>query len=206
MKTMLSFTTLESMRAAPLGIVVLTALAGLVICHYGYRLYRAALIVLGFIGGYMGLAALSPDMSIWILGIAGVIGALVLFFIQKMMIGLLGLASGWATGSLLVDLAHRPDLFPWLPIGLALILAFLSQKAFRFMLVLCTALAGAAMASGSLLAVNVSQAHESMLRGICLVLFTTLALTGLMNQYRVRKDEEIDKGEIYEPSPLRDTE
>jgi hypothetical protein len=190
-----------------LGIVecILLVLLGLVYLLYGYRYFKAMVIVnaaaIGaIIGAMIGVNMHSRNMPL----VLGVVGAIVLALaswpLLKTMVGLLAAAAGWFIGYAAWDvigrsLSNSEMLASHWAGGLigAIVLGAMTLIAFTHMVMLFTSLQGASMLFSGVAAVLLTQTDldESVRRGLLsnqyliLTLVGVPALVGFLFQYLV---------------------
>ncbi|MEX0999478.1 MAG: DUF4203 domain-containing protein [Thermodesulfobacteriota bacterium] len=141
---------------------IIAALFGLLICFFGYKIFRLVLAILGFIIGASFLAGVGFTLTdgneiliILIAGIAGgLVAAVILLFLYSAGVFLLGALFGISVFSgilMLINIDTSPLLYI-MPAILGGIIALLLQK---FMIILITSFAGAWIAViGTLYVIN----------------------------------------------------
>ncbi len=141
---------------------IIAILFGLLICFFGYKIFRLVLAILGFIIGASFLAGVGFTLTdgngiliILIAGIAGgLVAAVILLFLYSAGVFLLGALFGIAifSGSLAITNINTDFLIYIIPAMLGGIIALLLQK---FMIILITSFAGAWIAViGTLYVIN----------------------------------------------------
>lgn len=166
-----------------LGLILLgVGLAGV---FFGYRIFRVILPILGGVAGYLIAVALFPNS--WFLALVvgfvlAVLLALIAYFLWSVMITISGVFMGAALGA---AIAHGINLWSWLAwiliIGLAILGGILVWKIRDEVVIILTALDGAALAASGL---RLWFGEGTIRSFLWWVIFLVLAIVGILWQWR----------------------
>ncbi|MBZ0300871.1 MAG: TMEM198/TM7SF3 family protein, partial [Anaerolineae bacterium] len=181
---------------------MLLILFGVANCFYGYTYFRVLLAIWGFVlGGALGLSAASQASPVVILaagGIGAVLGALLIYFVFRAGVFIVGAALGYALAIVLLTRLGIQGNIPVLAVGGALVAGLLALMLNRAFIVLLTAIGGASsivigaviILDGERVAQVLSERQVSaalmdmpLLVGL---LWLLVALLGILSQYRTR--------------------
>lgn len=184
---------------------------GLLNCFFGYRLFKIILGIWGFIAGAVLGVGIATTMSgeLWLAILAGLIGGVVgaVLFVLLYFVGifLLGAGLGFLLGGAIVSALNIGGPVQWVIAGvLAIVGGIVAVIVQKFMIILSTALGGAAMAVGGIYTLAGGQllrsiedlparmARRSVIAGnwLLLLFWLLLGIVGVVVQYAVTAREK----------------